>query len=265
MSRTINLIEGLLRTARHLQDNGQTLSAVDILRRLADFRQLPAEVAEEAHRRIAELHAQREEFRKARRHMAIALTYAPQRADYHHRMACWIEADSDAAIERAGRHYRRAVRCDSDNAEYWVDYGDFLLDAGRTAAGCKALRRAARLAMSDPDIIGRVAESLRQSDLWDEARTLLRRAMFQSSRDRRFRALWQQHQFAQLQFEQQIRAESAVPSVRSVPRLLPFLRTVPASSRQVVDGKVIRLDAAAADSIPLPKDRGRAPRNRGAR
>jgi len=264
MSRTINLVDGLLSTARHLQQYCHSQSALEMLRRLADFRQLPAETAEEAHRRIAEIYAQREEFKKARRHMAVALTYVPQRADNHHRMACWIEADSDAAIERAGRHYRRAVRCDSENAEYWADYGDFLLDGGRTAAGRKALRRAARLAMSDPDVIGRVAESLRRSDLWDEARNLLRRAMFQSSQDRRFRALWQQHQFAQLHQEQQARAESAIPSVRTVPRLLPFLRNVPASPRQVVDGKVIRLDAAA-DTIPPPKDRHRAPRNRGAR
>ena len=263
MSQTINLVDGLLRAARHLQANGQSQPAHDLLQRLSNFRNLPADVAEEVHLRLADLHAEREDFKTARRHLTVALTHAPERGDYHHRMACWIEDDADTSMNRAGRYYRQAVQCEPDNADYWADYGEYLIDGGRTEAGVKALRRASRLAEHDPELIGRVAASLREADRWDEARTLVRSAMFHNSQDRRFRTLWQQHQFARLREEQHTRAEPATKAAGG-PRLLPFLRKK-SPARQVVDGKIIRFDAAATDTIPLPKDRRKTPRNRGAK
>src|SRR5882724_10313414 len=101
MSHTINLVGGLISAARNLQELGRHEAAINLLERLAAFRELPPAIAEEAHSRLADLHAQEEQFKQARRHLTIAITYRPQHAAYHHRMACWIEADPSAAIERA--------------------------------------------------------------------------------------------------------------------------------------------------------------------
>jgi tetratricopeptide (TPR) repeat protein len=264
MSHTINLVGGLLSAARNLQELGRHQAAINLLERLAAFRELPPAIAEEAHSRLADLYAQQEQFKQARRHLTIAITYRPQHAPYHHRMACWIEADPNAAIERAGRYYRCAVRAEPENPEYWLDYGAYLLAIGRTPAGRRALRRAFDLASTDADHVGHIAAVLRDTDLWDEARQLLRRAVFQSGRDRRFRALWQQHQFEQLCERQRTDAEQVTPRPVKHAAVLPFLRTETPAGPMQIDGKIIRFDLAAAN-LSEPRLGNPSPRQRGTR
>jgi Tfp pilus assembly protein PilF len=240
MSHTLNLVAGLLAAVRNLQQSDQCQSALDLLQRLAGFRNLPRDVAEEVHSRLADLHAGREEFARARRHLTIALTYRPQHADYHHRMARYIETDPEAALGRAGRYYLQAVRSDPDNAAYWADYGTYLMAGGRRHAGRRALMRAFDLAGSAVGLVVRIAAALRDDELWNDARRLLRRALFQNARDPRFRALWQQHQFEWLA-RQQRRGNAISPARR--PAVLPFPRKTPRPTVHV-DGKIIRFDRA---------------------
>ncbi len=263
MSQTLDLVTGLLAAARRLQDLGHSRPALHLLQRLAVFRQLPPATAEEVHSRLAELYGGREEFKPARRHLTIALTYRPQHAAYHHRMARLIEDDSDASIDRAGRYHRRAVRGEPDNAAYWAAYGEFLLGAGRTRAGRHALRRAFRLAHFDVALVGEVAAILRVVDLWADARKILRRALFLNARDRRFRQLWQRHQFAEVHHNQQ-RSEPRVDRATGLPNLLPFLRTADAPRLVQSEGKILRLDRGdEASVLPLPKRQPRAAQPRG--
>ena len=264
MSRTINLVAGLLGAARHLQETGQVQPALDLLERLASFRNLAPTVVEDVHSRLAELFARREQFKKARRHLTIALTHAPEHGEYYNRMARYIEDDAEAAIERAGPHHRQAVRCEPKSADYWAAYGDHLVEAGRIEEGRRALRRAVRLVGQDADAIGALAESLRWAGLWDDAQQLLRRCLFENAHDRRFRALWQQHRFKRLHHEQVSRAESAAEKTPG-PRLLPFLRPTRPPTRAVVDGKIIRIDAGGPDGFPSPNHRRKARRNRDVR
>jgi tetratricopeptide (TPR) repeat protein len=264
MSHTLNLVDGLLKAARNLQELGRRQAAVNLLERLAGFRNLPPAVAEEAHSRLADLYAHEEHFKQARRHLTIAITYRPQHAAYHHRMACWIEADPNAAIDRAGRYYRCAVRAEPDNAEYWLDYGAYLLATGRTPPGRRALRRAFELASDNAEHVGSIAAVLRDAELWDEARQMLRRAVFQSGRDRRFRALWQQHQFEQLCERQRIDADQVAPRPVNRTAILPFLRTDAPAGPMQIDGRIIRFDAAAGN-LTEPKHGNQAPRRRGTR
>lgn len=244
MGQTLNLVAALLATARDLQAAGRNQAAIDLLQRLLNFRQLTHEVAEEVHHRLADLYAELEQYKKARRHLTIALTFRPQHAAYHHRMGIWIESDPDAGIGRAGQYYRRAVRSEPDNAEYWTDYGSYLLNAGRMRSGRAALRRAFKLASHDVEMVARIAGALRDADLWDDARRLLRLARFQRPRERRFRALWQQHQFAQLCAEQQSRAEAAVARTDVRPMVVPFVAKKRTKRTLHVEGKIIRFDGA---------------------
>jgi Tfp pilus assembly protein PilF len=262
MSHSLNLVAGLLAAARDLQQLGRHEPALNLLHRLAAFRHLAPEIAEEVHRRLADGHAARDEFKKARRHLTIALTYRPQHPAYHHRMAAWIEADPDAAIDRAGRYHRRAVLGEPDNAEYWADYGAYLLGAGRTLTGRKALYRAFRLGSHDVDLVGRIAAALRDAGLWRDARRLLRRALFQGNRDRRFQALWQQHQFAQLYTQQQADGDASATAERGRPVVLPFLRAARPMGPLEVEGKIIRIDRATDATIPMPKHASKSRRNR---
>jgi tetratricopeptide (TPR) repeat protein len=265
MSRTLNLVACLLATGRQLQSAGRNAQALDIFRRMARFRHLSPDVAEEVHSRLSELYAGQERYKKARRHLTVALTYRPQRAAYHHRMARFTEADPDAAIDRAGRHHRRAVCCDPDNGGYWADYGAYLLGAGRTRPGRKALYRAARLAGRDADLVGRIAAAMREVGLWTDARRVLRAAQFENARDRRFVALWQRHQFERLCQMQQANVEFPSAQAEGRPMLLPFLRTAGEPTSLQVEGKIIRFDTGVGDdgaTLPLPRRRPDSPRNR---
>jgi hypothetical protein len=236
MGHTLNLVAGILSSAERLEATGRAQAAIVLLQRLAGFRDLMPEIAEDVHCRLADLYASREEFKKARRHLAIAMTFHPQDAAYHHRMAWWIEADPDASIDRARRYYREAVRQDVDNATYWADYGAYLLQVGRIRSGRAALYRAFKLGSPDLAMVGRIVQALRDASLWDDARRLLRRARFHAGRDRRFAVLWEQHAFAQLAAQQ---AEGTNPT--SCPALkamvLPFLRVEPQAPTTIVDGK----------------------------
>jgi hypothetical protein len=264
MSHSLDLVAGLLAAARNLQAVGRDALALDLLQRLAQFRELARETAEEIHSRLADLYAGRDELKNARRHLAIALTFRPQHAAYHHRMAECIEADPDAAVDRAGQYYRRAVRSEPDNATYWSDYGAYLLNAGRLKAGRRAVRRGVRLGGYTADLVGRASAVLRDAGLWDDARRLLRLARFRCPRDRRLQALWQQHQFEELCAQQQARAGAPAPRGNRRPIMLPFLRAAGVRPTLHVDGKAIRFDVGDAGNVilPLPQRRPGHPGNR---
>lgn len=259
MSRTLNLVECLLTAARKLHQNGQHARALDLLSRLSRLRNLPDAVAEEAHALLGELYFRQDRFRKARRHLTAALLYRPDSADYHFRMAQAIEVDPDSRPERARCFYRRALELDPSNAQRWLDYGLYLLDLAVTKRGLRALRRAYALGAADPDLVGRVTRALRQEGLHDEAATKLRRCLFANPGDRRFRALWDEHQFALLSEQQRARRTNAAGGF-GAPLLLPFTQGTPTGKYTTLGGKTIRLDEAAP--LSEPKTQQRQPRRR---
>ncbi len=255
MSRTLNLVDCLLTSARNLHRLGRDHDAQEILERLLRFRAVPADAAAEAHSLLAEIHFKQDDHRKTRRHLTAALTYQPHRADYHFRLALAIEADPEARPERARGHYLRALQLDAKNAAYWLDYAFFLLTLGDRKQGLRALRRAYVLAGDDPDVVGRVAEGLRQEGLWDEARTKLVSALFAHPRDRRFRALWELHQFQMLYERQQQQRRERTAAAIAAPVLLPFEPTSSPGKYVALGGKTIRLYPPAPRREPKSAQR----------
>jgi tetratricopeptide (TPR) repeat protein len=195
MSMTLNLVDSLLTTARNLHRLGRARAAEDALLRLLRLRVLPADATAEIHSLLAEIRTDQDDYRQVRRHLSEAIANRPNCAEYHFRMALAIEADPDVQPERARASYALALSLEPGNAVYWLEYAFHLLTIEDQKAGVAALRRAYALASDDPAIVGRVAAGLRQEGLVDEARSKLLSALFSHTRDRRFRALWQQHQF----------------------------------------------------------------------
>src|SRR2546423_9428139 len=87
MSRMLNLAEGLLSMGRTHQQLGRTRDALTVLSRLSRFRELPPGVAEETQARLGEIQLKRRKFRRARRHLTVALRYDPDNARYHQLLA----------------------------------------------------------------------------------------------------------------------------------------------------------------------------------
>jgi len=254
MSKTLNLVDLLLNSGRHLRDIGRTQEALDILTRLADFRKLPSYAVEEIQALLADLYMQREDYGKARRHLTAALAFRPLKAEYHYMMAVAIEEDSRADLSRAEKFYAAAVEMETDNASYWLDYGTYLVRVGKSKDGLKAVRKAYALASDDPDIVGPVAEVLRREERLEEATTKLRAALFQNHGAEPFQRLWQHHQF-ELICAQQTRRENTMSGRKKGPVILPFLAAPKTGKYLELGGKTIRFDraeAATGPKSPLP-------------
>src|SRR5205814_10600849 len=93
MSKTLNLSECLLVMGRDLHEMGRHDHAAHVLDRLAGFRELPAEVAGECHARLADIFLSRTQYRKARRHLTIALFCRPSGACYCYLSATCLHLD----------------------------------------------------------------------------------------------------------------------------------------------------------------------------
>ncbi len=229
MSMTLNLVDRLLAMGRKFQALGRDHDARQVLGRLARFGELPGPVAEETQVRLAEMLLKKRKFRRARRHLTAALVHQPDHARYHHLLATALDAEDRGDPERAAEHYRKSLELDPQQPRCLGEYGLLALRLGRTEEGLDALRRAAELAPDDARVLETVADGLRQEGLVDEARTLVRAALFRNPKDARFRKLRNDFEYAQLRQEQQARGLTgrAGRAADDGPVLLPFVRPAP--------------------------------------
>src|SRR5262245_54207892 len=109
MEATLNLFEHVLTRSRRLQELGRHRDARQLYRRLANFRELPPDVAEETQARLAELALRRHRHAQARRHLTAALAFRPDCARYHYLMALAVQGDEGDDLARAAFYLGRAL------------------------------------------------------------------------------------------------------------------------------------------------------------
>jgi tetratricopeptide (TPR) repeat protein len=237
MTATLNLFDQLLAMGRRYQDVGRNADAVRVLDRLAAFRDVPAETAEEAQVRLAELQLQRRKFARARRHLAAALSYQPDCPRLHQLMATATQADDRGDLDRAYDYFRRAVVLDPEHVPCLAAAGLLAVRLGQTEEGLTLLRRALERDPDSVDVVSKLAKALRLAGRSEEARAVLRAAVFRNPRTPKFRRLWEEFQFQQTRRAQEgQRRRRKVRADAEGPVLLPFVvgRELPAGPR--VDG-----------------------------
>lgn len=252
MSMTLNLAQRLLALGQNYQQLGRNHDALRYLGRLAGFRDLEPEVAERTQISLAEIYLARRHFHKARRHLTAALSHQPNNARYHYLMAVAWAADEKGDRRRAADHYRQSLRLDPEQPLCLSEFGLLALEIGQTEEGFECLFRAVELAPDDPTVVGRLVEGLVQEDRVAEARQALQAALFRNGRDARFRKLWNDFQFQQLQ-QQQHRgryAQEAGDAEDKGPTLLPFVRVVAEAGSAPGRAKILRCDPPAPTSPP---------------
>jgi len=254
MSKTLPLVDGLLARGRRLQELGQLSAAALLFHKIAAFRSLSKDVAEELQSRLADIQLKQGRFARARRHLLAALAHEPRNADYHHRFAMALEDDPDEDPGRAVRHYARCVKLEPKNAHFQCDYAYAALNAGMTEKGLKALRTAARLAPDDAETLSLVVRGLVSEGHDDEARRLVRAAMFRNPRDYRFKTIWQSLQFDTLFARQQERFET-VDRKEPAPTILRFPRP---KRKTTLGTKTVRMDGPATLKGPHARARKRS-------
>jgi tetratricopeptide (TPR) repeat protein len=250
MSRTLNLADRLLALARLFEAMGRSQDALRLLARLAGFRNLPTDKAAETQARLGRLHLRRGRYKQARRHLAAALAYRPDNATYHYQLATAYDQDEDGDPQTAFVHYRQALDLKPDQPDCLADFGLLAICLGNDEDGLKSLRKAADLAPADPDILGKLLEGLCQLERPQEARFLLRDALFRNPRHSGFRKLWSDFRFQRLREEQEAarRSDEVGQGTGTRRMLLPFLRPtddVPTPAGR----KRFRFDGA---SLPAP-------------
>jgi tetratricopeptide (TPR) repeat protein len=229
MSITLNLVDHLLILGRRHQELGRVHDAVRVLSRLSGFRDLPGEAAEEVQVRLAELCMKRRRYAKARRHLTAALRHQPDSARYHYLMAKAALAEDRGDMERASDHFCRSLELDESQAMCRAECGLLAVRLGRVDDGLAHLRRALELAPEDAEVIAKAVKGFRLADRADEARDVLRAALFRQPKSSRFRKLWNEFQYLQLRQRQQAHRQRQT-NVDEGPRLLPFVRPVTADA-----------------------------------
>jgi tetratricopeptide (TPR) repeat protein len=242
MSKTLNLIDILLRRARTCHELGLHDQAKDLFERLATYRSLPAEVAEETQLRLAELCEAEDDSFKERQHLTCALAQQPNNPEYHYRLAKAYGADSEAHDAKALPHLKAAIRIDPENARYLAEFGCVSIRLGQTEQGLRQLKKAHHLDGDDLGVLEQYADALVDADQSDEARTVLKTAMFRHSSDRRYRDLFRDFQFRLVADDQ--KSKATIPFPDDEPVLLPFVKTNVKPRRFAIDGQIVRLDGA---------------------
>jgi Tfp pilus assembly protein PilF len=249
MSRTLNLCEHLLYQGRRFFHLGADQRALRTFSNLAHLRELPEDIAEETQYHLASLLIKQGEFARARRHLTAALVHDPSNAEYHYLMASAHDQDPKGSHRLSLKHYRRAVELDSENAFYHADAGLFAVSNGQVELGLRWLRTAAKLAPSDPEVVGDVVRVLQEQGHGDEAHELARSALFRNSRDPRFVRLWNDCRFQEVhRHQQQIKSRQVVRAAATeAPNLLSFhkLTVMTPTGR-----KLLRRDGASARPTP---------------
>ena len=126
MSKTLNLIDALLTTGRHLFFMGRCTEAIDPLTRLAGFRQLPEPVVEELQSLLGEIYLQQKKYKLARRHLTAAIAVRPLKAESFYRMGVAIEEDDEADRKRAEMYLPARSNFEPNEPTYWADFGSYL-------------------------------------------------------------------------------------------------------------------------------------------
>jgi Flp pilus assembly protein TadD len=249
MSGTLPFIDRLLAIAGNLQHRHQDREAIRYLGRLAALPDLPRDVAEEVQVRLAEMQLQRCRYRRARRHLAIALLYRPECARYHYLMGAALSQGCDAEPERAIQHYRRSLVLDADQPRCRAELGWLLVREGQCGEGLAELQQAAGQAPDDPAILRQLVRGLCRGRRPREAMAVLRAARFRRPRDARIRRLYQDFMFRRLCARQRAdRRAASIWNNEAGPVLLRFVQPDAASSLCSV-----RLDEP--QSLPGPHQR----------
>jgi tetratricopeptide (TPR) repeat protein len=245
MSTTLPFFDRLLDQARRYQDLGLNHRAATILERLADFRELPADVAEETQHRLAQVSADAERYPRSRRHLATAIAHAPKNAEYRVDLGRAVAADPECFDDQALAHFSQATELDPDNPRYLCEYGNLAIRLGEHERGLDLLRQAREIAPDDMDTLAAYVTGLVDTDQADEARRVLRDEAFRHAGKRRFQA-----RYRSLRFE--LAHDEQTTDSTEEPTLLPFPQA--ASVHETDDGRIHRHDAAEGHAGPRRPD-----------
>jgi len=153
MPTSLNMATHLLQIARAASEQGRHAEAIQTLTKLLAMRDLPAEVAEQGHGLLGDLHLREHRYARARRHLAVALVHNEASARYHFLMGRaldWDEQDGDD--QEALAHYRRSLELQPDDALCRSALGLLMTYTDQIEEGMRHLRASVEQAPEDMEV-----------------------------------------------------------------------------------------------------------------
>src|SRR5262249_17395306 len=192
--------------------------------RLSTLGSLPKGLAAATEICLAECFMRGRKFRRASHHLRTALCYRPKNANAHWLLGQALSKGREPDIGSALQHYRRALALKPGQAKCRSEYGLLLVRIGWCERGLSQLRKAAKLAPDDSEVLDQVVRGLCIAGQTHEARSLLLAARFRRRRDSCIQSLWNAFQFRQLRNAQQavLRQKEASIEHQKGPVTLPF-------------------------------------------
>ena len=169
-------------------------------------------------------------------------------------MAVAVEADQKADAQRTVTHYRCSLRLDPEQPACLAELGLLLLRLGQAEEGLGGTCAGRRNCPGRRGTMGKLVEGLRLTNRADEARSVLRAALFRNPRDARFRRLsFQLPQELRKQQDASRRSrEAAAATEEHEPVLLPFLRPVAGRSAWAARASATTGRPPSAPRVPRP-------------
>jgi len=245
MNTTISLHQELLARGRHLFDLGCLAESKEALRPLVKQAGVATHTLSEAHRLLGEVELEFGNFRRARRHFAVAIRLVPDEASLFSLYAQAVEADPEGDPLRAYKARRRATRLDPSNAAVWSSLGWSCLRMGKRSLAFKAFGRAMRLRPASLDTLGETIEGLLALNRLRDAEKAVRTSQFHFKKSSGLRSLADRVQFEILRSEQAQRLD--VEEEGSF--VLKFVPRTSESPPRDLDPQIIRTDRR---SLPKP-------------
>ena len=246
MSNTLDIRTYLLARGRMMHDLGRGADARLLLERLLALEDVADAIRAAAHRVLAELDIDAQQFRRARRHLRAVIILEPTDAASRYRFARAIDADPTADPQRGWKSLRKAIDLEPTKAEYWSLLGRIGLKIGRPRAALKAFRRAAELAPREESVLDEIAIGFWSLNRDNEAATLLTRARFRAPHDSAIDRLWDRFRFeCSRRMQDAVQAESD----DARPNVLAFTGRVSSDSDEGTPSSISRTDGG---SVPQP-------------
>lgn len=245
MHTTISLHHQLLARGRHLFDLGCLSESREALRPLVKQAGVATHTLSETHRLLGEIDLEFGNYRRARRHFAVAIHLVPDEASLYSLYAQSVEIDPEGDPLRAYKARRRAARLDPSSAAVWSSLGWSCMRMGKRSLAFKAFGRAMRLRPASLDTLGETIEGLLALNRLRDAEKAVRTSQFHFKKSSGLRSLADRVQFEILRSEQAERHDVEAGGAF----VLQFVPGPTESTSRDVDPRIIRKDRR---SLPTP-------------
>lgn len=201
MSRMLSLLDAGLTTAAHLFQTGRSARAAATLDLLRSGAGTTAE-AVRVLRAAASVAVSAEKYRRARKLLRDAIALAPTDAALWFELGRAFEDDPRGCDRKAARRYKKAAQLNANEPKYKATLGRAMVRINEVGNGVRVMCRAADAAPTDPEVLGVVAEGLREAGRAELAFHLLSKARFLAPADRGIEHLWTRAKFDMLAEQQ---------------------------------------------------------------